>query len=111
MDSRTTRKRWKPIGLSGGAGVVLAIALAQFAPPYDRNLPLIALAGLVLGAVAAPELEPKLFPAPAAWQAAFGAAGGGLLALGAGAAAGMVFAGVMTGAVFGALARYWIRYI
>jgi hypothetical protein len=42
---------------------------------------------------------------------AFGAAGGGLLALGAGAAAGMVFAGVMTGAVFGALARYWIRYI
>lgn len=111
MASRITRKRWQAIGFSGGAGVVLAIALAQFSSPYDRNMPMIALAGLVLGAVAAPELEPKLFPAPSAWQAAFGAAGGGLLALGAGAAAGMVFTGVMMGAIFGALARYWIWYI
>jgi hypothetical protein len=99
------------IGGCGGVGVVVCIAFAQFTPPQDRNIPLITLAGLVIGAIAAPELEPKLFPVPAVWQAAFGAAGGGLLALGAGAGAGMVFAIVMTGAVVGALAHYWLEYV
>ena len=111
MPSRINRKRWTSVAGCGGAGVVGCIALAQFTPPHDRNLPLIALAGLVIGAVAAPELEPKLFPAPAFWQAAFGAAGGGLLALGAGAGAGVVFAAVTTGAILGALARYWLKYV
>lgn len=111
MTSRITRKRWKAVAVCGGIGVVAAIALAQLTPPHGRNLPLFALAGLVLGAVAAPELDPKLFPASARWQAALGAAGGGLLALAAGAAAGVVFSAVMTGAILGALARYWIRFI
>jgi hypothetical protein len=109
--SRITRKRWKAVGLCGGAGVVLAIVLAQFASSHDRNLPLFALVGLAIGAIAAPELEPKLFPAPVPWQAALGAVGGGLLAVAAGAGVGMIFAAVATGAVLGALARYWVLHI
>lgn len=111
MASRITRKRWKAVSACGGIGVVACIALAQLAPPHDRNLPLFALAGLVIGAIAAPELDRKLFPAPVPWQTALGAVGGGLLAVAAGAGAGVVFAAVMTGAVLGALARYWVLFI
>lgn len=111
MGSRIHRQRWKTVGMFAGAGMVAFVALAQLQPPSTRNLPMLALAGLALGAVAAPVFEPRLFRAPALWQAALGAVGGGLLAAAAGAAAGVVAAAVFSGAVLGALARYWIEHV
>lgn len=109
--SRIHGRRWRTIGLFAGAGVVASVALAQLQPPATRNLPMYVLAGLVLGAVVAPVLEPGLFRAPVLWQAGLGAVGGGLLALAAGAPAGVVVAAAFSGAVLGALARYWVNYV
>lgn len=111
MASRITRRRWKLIGLSAGAGMVAFVALAQLTPPATRNVAGFALGGLVLGALAGPEVDPRLFPGRERWQSAFGAAGGGIVALASGATIGVVVAAAFSGAVLGALARYWVRYV
>lgn len=92
-------------------GTVAFLVLAQFSPPATRDLAAYALVGLVLGALAGPEFNPRLFPGRERWQSAIGAAGAGMVALVSGASVGVVVAAVFTGAVLGALARYWVEYV
>lgn len=112
MASRITRQRWKLIGGCAGAGMVMFIALAFLrGPGSPAGMAVAGLGGVVLGAVAAPLLEPKLFRAPVLWQAGAGMIGAGLVALAMGADPGVIFAAAMTGGILGALARYWLWHV
>lgn len=112
MVSRITRQRWKLMGECAGVGMLMFIVPAFVGGPGgSAGMAFAALGGLVLGAIAAPLLEPKLFRAPVLWQAGAGMIGAGLVALAMGAAPGVIFAAAMTGGVLGALARYWIWYV
>ena len=111
MVSRITRRRWKIIGLAAGVGMVAFMVLAHTSLSATRNVAAFILGGLVLGALAGPELDPELFPGRERWQAVIGAAGGGIVALVSGATVGVVAAAVFSGAVLGALARYWVKYV
>jgi len=76
-----------------------------------QSIALLALAGGMLGAVAAPELEPKAFRHPILWQVAFSTIGFLLCAaiLSAGAE-GFALAGAL-GCVAGYLAPYWLKHV
>ena len=111
--ARLRRRRWKLLALSSAIGaVVFVLTKSAFRPGQTlRHGAVAAVAGLIIGALAAPEFDPKLFPAPALWQALIGAVGGGLLALLLGAPAGSVTAAVVGGAGLGVLARYWLEHL
>ncbi len=112
MASRITRRRRKTVAALAGISMALfAGAHHVFQPSTFRNLVISALLGLTLGALAAPAFEPKLFPSPERWQAAAGAVGGALLALLAGASPQVIATAAVTGAVLGALANYWVKYV
>lgn len=112
MASYLDRKRWKTVAsYGGGVMVMFSIAHQAFEPSSFRNLVLTAVLGFVLGALAAPVFEPKLFRKPETWQAGLGAAGGALLALIAGASLPMIATIAVTGALLSALARYWVEYV
>lgn len=82
-----------------------------FHPTTFFDLVISAVCGFTLGALAAPAFEPKLFPSPARWQAALGAVGSALLALLVGAGPGMIATAAITGAVLGAFANAWVKYV
>lgn len=112
MPSRINRQRLKVLGGCGAIGMLI------FGPIYNGLRPsppgtlvLVAISGFMLGALAAPLLEPKLFPYPERWQAPIGAAGGTLIALAAGLSLPMIATAAVTGAVWGALANYWLKYL
>jgi tryptophan-rich sensory protein len=71
----------------------------------------LAASGAILGSIAAPEFEPKLFRYPAVWQMLFAIAGCVVLAVAAEAPAEGYFLAVVAGAVLGYIAPIWIKYI
>jgi hypothetical protein len=72
---------------------------------------ILAVSGLLLGAIAAPEVEPKAFRYPAVWQVCFGVLGG-VLFVSANPGGPLEFmAGALIGGLLGFLAPYWLKYI
>jgi hypothetical protein len=106
-------RRWKTAGLAA-AGMGAAFVLLEHGFRSGgtlRSVEGVGLIGVVIGALAAPDFAPELFPAPALWQAIVGACGGALLALLLGATAPGIAAAAITGGVLGALARHWIKHV
>jgi hypothetical protein len=67
--------------------------------------------GVLLGAIGAPEIEPRAFRRPVLWQTGCGVVGGLLTAVSFGASLPGLLLGVVIGGVVGALARYWIGHV
>lgn len=112
MASRITRKRWKAVAVSAAVGAGVFALLAHLDRPVTlRTTAMAVVLGLILGTLAAPDIEPKLFRSPEWWQAAVGAAGGAVLAVWSGANLGMIVAAAIAGGGLGALARHWVKYV
>ena len=74
-----------------------------------RSLLLLSLSGAFIGAIAAPEFEPKAFRHPTLWQVAFSVLGfvAGAVYLGAGTEE--LALAVALGVLIGYLAPYWLK--
>jgi len=97
------------------ASVVLAILFAVFggiSTGYSlRSIANWAIAGALLGAIAAPDLEPRAFPNATLWQMSFAIIGSVWLAFLVRATPVGYFIAVVAGSVLGYFARYWTKYI
>jgi hypothetical protein len=67
--------------------------------------------GVLLGAIGAPEIEPRAFRRPVLWQTGCGVVGGVLTAVAFGASVPELILGAVIGGFLGALARYWIGHV
>jgi hypothetical protein len=76
-----------------------------------RTIITLALAGALLGAIAAPDFEPESFRYPVLWQMAFAILGSVLIAFHFEAGPLGYLAAVAAGAVLGFFARHWTKYI
>jgi hypothetical protein len=103
---------WK-VALSASAGfAILFVAFGGFSSGYSlRSVMLLAVAGALLGLIAAPDLEPAAFRYPTLWQMFFGIIGSLLVAFHIGAEPKGYFIAVVVGAALGYVARYWTKYI
>lgn len=75
------------------------------------RMALLAAAGVVVGALAAPELVPEAFRHPRTWQAVTGAIAGLMLAAAFGNGPGHFLLGGVLGACAGFLARFWLDHV
>jgi hypothetical protein len=71
----------------------------------------LALAGALLGAIAAPDLEPKAFRYPELWQMFFSILGCVLVAANSRAGPIGYLIAVSVGGAIGFCAKYWTKYI
>jgi len=103
---------WK-VALFASAGfAILFVAFGGFSTGYTlRSVSLLALAGALLGAIAAPDLEPKAFRFPELWQMFFAILGCILIAISLKAEPIGYAIAVVVGGVLGYFARYWTKYI
>ena len=69
------------------------------------------LAGAIIGLIAAPEIEPKLFKYPALWQVTFSIIGFIILAYSLSSSLTGYGLAVIAGIVIGWLAPYWVKHI
>lgn len=76
-----------------------------------RSVALLAASGAFLGAIAAPELEPRAFRQPVLWQMFFAILGSLLFAVKVGAGPVGFAIAVLVGGVLGYFARFWVKYI
>ena len=67
--------------------------------------------GIFLGAIGAPELEPKLFRSPVLWQVSFAVVGCVMFAASVSAPLEGYALAISVGAILGYLAPYWIRHV
>lgn len=95
--------------LGFGAIFILVGGLASGYSP--RSVLFLGAAGFFLGAIAAPELEPKLFLLPRLWQIFFSVLGCVLVAVHLQADALGYFIAVVVGMTLGYLAPFWIEHI
>jgi hypothetical protein len=103
---------WK-VALFASAGfAVLFVVFGGFSAGYTlRSVGLLALAGALLGAIAAPDLEPKAFRFPELWQMFFAILGSILVAILLKAGPIGYAIAVVVGGVLGFYARYWTKHI
>lgn len=103
---------WVVAGICGVVFAGLFVLLGGLAHGYaPRSVACLAVAGLLLGAIAAPEIEPKVFRFPAVWQILFGALAGIAVVSSRQPSTSTVLAGAMIGGVLGFFAPYWIKHI
>jgi hypothetical protein len=103
---------WKVALFASGAFAILFVAIGGISTGYSlRNIVVLALVGALLGAIAAPELEPKAFPHAIVWQMFFGILGGLLMAYRSGFGPLGYSLSILGGAAAGYFARYWTPYI
>ncbi len=76
-----------------------------------RSITLLASAGAVIGAVGAPDFEPKAFRYPTLWQMFFSVLGCALLALYLKASAEGYALAIVAGIILGYLAPYWVKHV
>ena len=76
-----------------------------------RNIVFFGVTGVILGAIGAPELEPKAFRYPSLWQMFFSIVGCSLFAFAIQAPAEGYGLAVTVGLLLGYLAPYWIKHI
>jgi hypothetical protein len=109
---RVKRERWKAlaaVSVGFAAAFVLFGGLTFGYSP--RSAGALALSGLFLGAIGAPEMEPKAFRRPRVWQSVCGVIAGATLAAAMGAPLLGWTAGVVFGGILGATARHWIYHV
>ena len=103
---------WKVALFASGGFAMLFVAFGVFRAGYSlRSVGLMALAGALLGAIAAPDLEPKAFRFPELWQMFFAIVGSILIAVSLKAGPIGYAIAVVVGGVLGFFARYWTKYI
>lgn len=104
---------WGVVALTGGffASVFVLIGGIGGGRHSSHTVLFHAAAGLFIGAIAAPELQPKAFRFPAIWQASFGGVAGVTLAASMETSLEALVAGAMIGALLGFLAPYWNNHI
>jgi hypothetical protein len=91
---------------------VLFVVFGGFSSGYSlRSVVLFGAAGLLLGLIAAPDLEPAAFRFPIVWQMFFSILGSLLVALQLGARPFGYVIAVAVGAFLGYFARYWTKHI
>ena len=76
-----------------------------------RSVASLGACGFLIGAIAAPELEPKYFRYPALWQATFGALAGITLVGVMHPTTEAFLAGALIGLLLGLVAPYWIKHV
>lgn len=95
-----------------GVLAVLFVGLGGISMGYStRSVVTLALAGALLGAIAAPDLAPESFRHPTPWQMGFAIVAGILVAFNLAAGPLGYLVAVFVGAVLGYFARYWTKYI
>jgi len=103
---------WIVASIAGLVFSVLFVVVGGLSRGYElRSVTILAISGLLLGAIAAPELEPKAFQFPAAWQVSFGILGGVLFVAANWTNPVEFMAGGAMGGLLGFFAPYWVRYI
>jgi hypothetical protein len=103
---------WKvALFASGGLAIAFA-ALGGLSTGYSwTKVGLLALAGALLGAIAAPDLEPEAFRHPIAWQVFFATLSSLLVAFHLKVEPFGYFIAALLGAALGYFARYWTKHI
>ena len=103
---------WKVALYASGGFAILFVVFGGFSTGYSlRAVTLLAVAGGLLGAIAAPDLEPAAFRHPTMWQMFFAILSGLVIAFHAGAGPMGYLVAVVVGGLLGYFARYWTRYI
>ncbi|ENO14042.1 hypothetical protein J057_21650 [Marinobacter nanhaiticus D15-8W] len=87
-----------------------AVSLVFYFGDWQR-LALVGSAGVFVGLVAAPTIEPKAFKHAWAYELLFGALAGAILGLVSGAGPQAAGLGALLGGVLGYLAPYWIKHV
>jgi hypothetical protein len=105
----------KAIAISAFVGAILAIVLVIFrgweSGYSPKSVGFLAIAGILLGAIAAPEIEPRAFRYPALWQVLFAVIGCALVAFVWDAPAEGYLLAIVGGGVLGYAAPMWIKHI
>ena len=103
---------WKVAAFASVAFAVAFVIFGGFSMGYTlRNVALLATAGALLGAIAAPDLEPKSFLYPELWQVFFAILSSILVPVSRDAGPIGYLIAIVIGAVLGFYARYWTKYI
>lgn len=103
---------WKVALIVSAVLAVLFVSLGGISTGYStRSVVTLALAGALLGAIAAPDLEPESFRAPMLWQMGFAILGAVMVAFSLHLGPLGYLVAVLVGAVLGYFARYWTKYI
>ena len=76
-----------------------------------QRLALVGAAGVFVGIVAAPSIEPKVFKNAWAFELVFGALAGAMLGFVFGSGTEAVILGALLGGVLGYLTPYWIKHV
>ena len=103
---------WK-VALFASAGLAIVFAaLGGLSTGYTwTKVGMLALAGALLGAIAAPDLEPAAFRHPIAWQIFFATLSSLLVAFQLNLEPFGYFIAALVGVTLGYFARYWTKYI
>ena len=110
--SSVTRSGIKAIAFLCAFLAVIFVVFGGLQYGYSgRNIVFFGVVGVILGAIGAPELEPKAFRYPALWQIFFAIIGCTLLAFAIHAPPEGYGLAVTAGLLLGYLAPYWIKHI
>jgi hypothetical protein len=112
MPRREHISGWK-VALFASAGLAIVfVALGGLSTGYSwKKVGLLALAGALLGAIAAPDLEPEAFRHPIAWQIFFATLSSLLVAFQLRVEPFGYLIAALIGVALGYFARYWTKYI
>ena len=103
---------WKVALWTSPIFAVLAVGLGGLRTGYTlRSVLLWGIAGLAMGAMFVPEIEPRSVRTPALWQMSCGALGGVVMALVLHATPLGIACGAMVGAMLGFVAPFWPKWL
>lgn len=106
------RQAWRTVALSVLFFATLFVVFGGLSLSYSaRDVTFLAISGAFIGALAAPEFEPRSFPYPALWQGSFGVLGGLSLAVLLHPTAEALLAGAAIGLILGLTASYWVKHV
>lgn len=106
------RKAWAICASFSAFLAVVFVLFGGMRLGYDvASVSFLAASGAILGAIGAPEIEPKVFRYPALWQMSFATIGCVLLAVAMDAPLEGYMLAVLVGLMLGYLAPFWIKYI
>lgn len=99
-------------GLISGLLAAVVVIFSGMAVSYSiESMSWLAVSGAILGAISAPEIDPKAFRYPALWQILFAVIGCVILARAVDASFEGYLLAVPIGIAIGYLAPYWIKHI
>ena len=103
---------WKVALLASGGLALLFVVFGGFSSGYSlRSVIVLAIAGAILGLIAAPDLEPAAFRFAVLWQMFFSILGSLVVAFHLNAEPTGYVVAAAVGAVLGYFARFWTKHI